>query len=163
MTQVFLSLGSNLGDRIQHLQTAMRLIELYAGNLLKCSSFYESEPWGFETDQWFINCAIEIETELEPMELLDELQKIEKQLGRTREEGKMNSRTIDIDILFFNCQLSTFNFQLEIPHPRMHLRKFVLVPLMEITKDAILLGFNKTAEQLLSECLDISSIKRFDV
>ena len=103
MAIVYLSLGSNFGDRIGYVQQATSLLGGSEKiNLIRTSAFYETEPWGMDSENWFVNAVVEIKTSLSPQELLAECQRIEQQLGRKREENKgYSDRTIDIDILFY--------------------------------------------------------------
>lgn len=138
----YLSLGSNLGNREQTIRAAIERIEQTIGRVTKCSSFYYSEPWGFESEHGFCNSCCCVETELAPLEVLHSTQAIESELGRTHKsvDGHYSDRTIDIDLIrvfdnegkekSFNFQLSTFN--LIIPHPLWEERDFVKIPLTEI-------------------------------
>jgi len=143
---VYLSLGSNLGDRQANLRNAIgRLLEL--GDVLEVSSYYETEPVDFTDQPWFLNCAVAVRTELLPREFLAGIQAIEKSLGRQRTQPK-GPRTIDIDILLFGQQ--TINTpQLQVPHPAMAERRFVLEPLTEIAADVIQPGRKKAIRELL--------------
>ena len=130
MAIVYLSLGSNFGDRIGYVQQATSLLGGSEKiNLIRTSAFYETEPWGMDSENWFVNAVVEIKTSLSPQELLAECQRIEQQLGRKREENK--DRTIDIDILFYNKDIINEE-NLTIPHKFVHLRAFTLVPLLEL-------------------------------
>lgn len=133
MAIVYLSLGSNSGDRIGYVQQATSLLGASDNiTLIRTSAFYETEPWGMDSENWFVNAVVEIKTSLSPQELLAECQRIEKQLGRKREESKEYSdRTIDIDILFYNKDIINEE-NLTIPHKFVHLRAFTLVPLLEL-------------------------------
>ena len=131
--KVYLSLGSNLGDKHEYLRLAVELLSERAGQVLKVSNNYETEPDGFVSENNFVNIAICLETELEPLALLEVCEGIEKELGRERKSVNLNysDRVIDIDILYFNnMQFATE--RLTLPHPRMHKRTFVLEPLAEI-------------------------------
>jgi len=124
---VYLLLGSNLGDSISILDSATGLIQNNIGKLSKASSIYRTEPWKMKTNQWFYNQVLEISSSLSPEKLLTEILSIEKQLGRTRPSGKNStyeSRTIDIDILYFDSLVLNSDL-LTIPHPRIQERKFV--------------------------------------
>ncbi len=133
MAIVYLSLGSNSGDRIGYVQQATSLLGASDNiTLIRTSAFYETEPWGMDSENWFVNAVVEIKTSLSPQDLLAECQRIEKQLGRKREESKEYSdRTIDIDILFYNKDIIN-DENLIIPHKFVHLRAFTLVPLLEL-------------------------------
>lgn len=133
MAIVYLSLGSNCGDRIGYIQQAAALLaETDAVTIVRTSAFYETEPWGMQSDNWFVNAVLEIKTALPAQKLLEECQRIEKQLGRKFSGGeKYLDRTIDIDILFYNKDVITEE-NLIIPHKFVHLRAFTLVPLLEL-------------------------------
>ena len=142
--EYYLSLGSNLGNREQTLHEALQEIEQRIGIIDRCSSFYYSEPWGFESKNGFCNLCCRLVTEMGPMEVLHKTQEIEKALGRTHKsvDGHYSDRTIDIDLIrvfdegkekTFNFQLSTFN--LIIPHPLWKEREFVRIPLAEVFED----------------------------
>ena len=155
---VALSLGSNLGNRLEFLQQAINLINLRSGTITNISNFYESEPWGFNCENYFLNATVKLVTSLSPLDLLIELQKIEKLLGRkNKTKDSYESRTIDIDIIFYeNVIIQTP--QLTIPHPLMHKRKFVLVPLNEIAPNWMHPIFKLNVQQLLEICPDITNI-----
>lgn len=136
MAIVYLSLGSNKGDRIGYIQQATSLINM-SGNMsiIRTSAFYETEPWNMTTRTWFINAVIELKTSLSPVDLLEECKKIERQLGRTPVEKQgYADRTIDIDILFYGKEIIN-DTTLTIPHKFLHLRAFTLVPLLELIPD----------------------------
>ena len=132
--EVFLSLGSNLGDRSKNLESAISLIGSRAGDVTAVSSFIETKPVGFKSENRFVNGAVRIVTALDPFELLRITQQIERELGRTTKSvgGVYSDRTIDIDILLYgNAVIDTP--ELKIPHPQMRKRDFVMRPLKEIT------------------------------
>ena len=138
MARVFLSLGSNLGDRRRHLEAALALLRAEMGiRVVTCSQVYETTPWpepGAPRETWHLNCAVEIETQLPPRRLLRLTQTIESQSGRVRPAGpprESEPRTLDIDILLYEDQVIAED-RLQIPHPFLHLRRFVLVPLADI-------------------------------
>lgn len=160
--QAILLTGSNRGDRKALLAEARRQIGLRAGKVVRASAVYESDPWGFEDDQTFLNQALIIETELEPTALLDQTQAIEKILGRVRgsdrgqaekKDGEQpqkrvyRSRPIDIDILFYD-ELILDSERLTIPHPLIREREFVLVPLREIVADRVHPVYGKAIGEL---------------
>jgi 2-amino-4-hydroxy-6-hydroxymethyldihydropteridine diphosphokinase len=133
INKAYLSLGSNLGDKSVNLNNAIELLKERAGEVLAVSSFYETEPDGFVSENSFVNIALSLDTKLDAFALLDVCEEIEKELGRTTKSVNLNysDRVIDIDILYFNnMQLATE--RLTLPHPRMHRRLFVLEPLAEI-------------------------------
>ena len=148
MAIVYLSLGSNIGDRVGYIQQATSLLSANENiNIVTTSSFYETEPWGMESENWFVNAVIQITTTLSPEVLLDECQRIEKQLGRKRESKGYSDRTIDIDIIFYD-KLIFNNERLTIPHKYFHKRVFMLVPMLEIAEDFVHPFFGKTVASL---------------
>ncbi len=131
--ELYLSLGSNLGDREDMLRRAITLIEERVGAVQRVSSFIETEPWGFESEHPFLNAAVMVQTTLSPIECLDRTQQIERELGRKKKSkgGIYHDRPIDIDLLLYgDLKLSTP--RLTIPHPHMFERDFVMIPLREI-------------------------------
>jgi 2-amino-4-hydroxy-6-hydroxymethyldihydropteridine diphosphokinase len=143
--RVYLSLGSNVGDRASNLNTAIdRLREL--GELVAISSFYETEPVEYTAQPWFLNCAVTLDTDKTPEQLLAGILEIEQQLGRRRAQKK-GPRIIDIDILLFGDSIVE-GPSLIIPHPAMHERRFVLEPLAEIAPEVRHPAFNRTIHEL---------------
>ena len=161
MKKVFLGLGSNLGDRLDNISNAAMLIGRHAGEVVASSSLYETEPWGFEADNKFINMVICVMTDLSPSALLGRLLMIEANLGRLRCEGKYTSRTIDIDILFYGDEVINDNV-LKVPHPRLHERKFVLTPLNEIAPELMHPVLKKNVTSLANDCTDQSGVLLYD-
>jgi len=159
MKKVFLGLGTNLGDREKNLQGALEKIAEFIGIIVSRSSVYETEPWGFQSSDQFLNMVIGVETNLNPSGLLGRLLMIESLLGRVRDGKQYSSRIIDIDILLYGSQ-KVDTLSLKIPHPRMLERKFVLVPLCEIAPDFVHPVFGKSMTELLKECKDEGSIKK---
>jgi 2-amino-4-hydroxy-6-hydroxymethyldihydropteridine diphosphokinase len=164
MDEILLLLGSNKGDRLSYLNSAIKRISSLSLTNITSSSVYESEPWGFDTETWFLNCAIKMTTLLAPEELIKKLLQIELDLGRVRLSGATGyeSREIDIDVIFFADRIID-NSVITVPHPKMHLRKFVLIPACEIAPNYIHPVFNRDMGQLLESCLDESMvIKAFE-
>lgn len=164
MSVAYLLLGSNQGDKIAILQKAGERLQQLSIAPIVVSSLYESEPWGFEAEEWFLNQAVKIETDLKPHDLLRSILEIERSLGRVRQNGDgriagYSSRTIDIDILLYENFVSE-TVDLQLPHPRMHLRRFVLMPLSEVAPGLIHPVLNVSIKKLLEECKDKSKIKK---
>jgi len=155
---VFLSLGSNIGDRLANLQQGVtRLSEV--GDVTATSAVYETEPVEFTAQPWFLNCAVKLTTEKMPRQLLEALLKIEKSMGRQRHQSK-GPRKIDIDILLFgNSVVNAAG--LTIPHPAMHERRFVLEPLAEIGGMVRHPIFKRTVSQMLEDLGEGPSVRRF--
>jgi 2-amino-4-hydroxy-6-hydroxymethyldihydropteridine diphosphokinase len=150
--------GSNLGNRVLLLAQALKKLEELSVMPVDNSKLYESEPWGFETEFRFLNQAIIIHSDLKPEQILGELLSIENALGRQRTDGgSYESRTIDLDILLAD-QLIIDDIKLQVPHPRMHVRKFALKPAAEIAGDWIHPGLNLSIGQLLDICEDKSEV-----
>jgi 2-amino-4-hydroxy-6-hydroxymethyldihydropteridine diphosphokinase len=161
MNVTYLCLGGNIGDREKALSHAILKINEKVGNIVAKSTIYETEAWGVENQQAYLNQCLKVETNLKSYELIDALLVIEKELGRERTiNHTYESRTIDIDILFYNNDIINES-KLLVPHPRLHLRKFVLIPLEEIASNYLHPLLNKTIFNLLSECEDTSDVKQF--
>lgn len=158
---VFLGLGTNTGDREEWLNKALDKITESVGPVSACSGIYETEPWGFKSEDSFLNIVVQVHTDLKPAELLKKLAVIEKQLGRNRRRKKYISRTIDIDILLYGEEVID-SADLKIPHPLMQERKFVLVPLCDLAPDVVHPVLKKTFAVLLEECRDDGEVKKID-
>ncbi len=152
MDEIFLHLGSNIGDKRSNLKMAKILIGTFLGTIDEVSSIYQTAAWGKEDQDDFYNQVLKITSDVSPYEMLQTIQRIEQFLGRVRHE-KWSSRIIDIDILFYK-NLILDKSDLQIPHPRIQLRNFVLVPLAEIAQDFLHPQYHKSIKQLLSECSD---------
>ncbi|MGH7802098.1 MAG: 2-amino-4-hydroxy-6-hydroxymethyldihydropteridine diphosphokinase [Thermodesulfobacteriota bacterium] len=148
MPIAFIGIGSNLGNRIENCAKGVEEISTFS-KIIVVSSFYETEPVDKEDQPDFINCMIEIETRLSPFDLLDSLKSLEDSIGREQGE-KWGPRIIDLDIIFYD-DLIIETDALTIPHPRAHLRRFVLQPLFEIAPDLIHPILKKSVSELLSE------------
>jgi len=161
MSVVYLSLGSNQGNRFSYLQQAMQYIEQRIGTIEKISSFYETEPWGFVDEIPFINQVIKINTRLSPSKILERALLIEKVLGRKRVKShqKYSGRTLDIDILFIDSK-KIKNKDLTVPHIHLHQRKFVLEPLREIAPNFVHPTLNKSILELSNLCEDAMTVKK---
>ena len=159
MANVFFSIGSNQGERSDNLESAIKLLSQEIGKLVRVSKMYESEPWGYKDQNQFLNQVLWFETNLMPKKILRIAMEIEKVLGRKRTVGwkGYESRTMDIDILLYD-RLEICEPDLCIPHLKMHLRNFVLIPLVEIAPDVIHPFFRITAEQLRIDCIDKAKV-----
>jgi 2-amino-4-hydroxy-6-hydroxymethyldihydropteridine diphosphokinase len=174
MARVYLSLGSNLGDRLERLRAAVdRLREATDIRFIEASRLYETEPWESEPGEplnrrrWYLNCAIAIETGLPPEHLLDLLQAIEDALGRTRplgtpEAGRFAPRSVDIDILFYDDRVISVSDALHVPHLLLHERAFVLRPLADLAPGLEHPIFYRTVRELLEELEDEHEVRPGD-
>lgn len=144
---VYLSLGSNIGNRARHLQAALEQLDGAGVRILRASPAYETAPVEFAAQRWFVNLAAEAETELLPMQLLARTGRVERALGRVRGVPK-GPRTIDIDVLFYGRSV-VHTAKLEIPHPRIAARRFVLVPLADLAPDLRHPVTGKTVREML--------------
>jgi 2-amino-4-hydroxy-6-hydroxymethyldihydropteridine diphosphokinase len=157
MPTVYLSLGSNLGDREANLRAAMAALPPAGVRIKQVSSLYETEPVDYLDQPWFLNCVLEAETELPPQALLHVLHFIESQLGSKKEFSK-GPRKIDMDILLYGGE-TIDTPDLQIPHPRMLLRRFVLAPLAEIAPNLQHPSWRTTAAELLAQSSDKSQVR----
>ena len=148
-----------MGDRKEYLATAREWIEAECGKIEKASLLYQTAAWGKTDQPAFLNQALQIKTTLNAKQLIRQVLKIEKKMGRTREE-KNGPRIIDIDILFFNDEVISTSF-LKIPHPEMQNRRFVLTPLNEIATGIVHPVLKKTVKQLLAECPDTLAVEKY--
>ena len=159
MNAAFLCLGGNMGDRLANLATTKELILKEGIAITAQSAIYETQAWGAKSAPYYYNQCIKVETDLLAFELMQKLLDIEKKMGRVRSNDKNMSRTMDIDILLYNDSIIN-DFNVEVPHPRMHLRQFVLKPLSEIAAKEIHPVLHKTIGQLLLECRDTLTAKK---
>jgi 2-amino-4-hydroxy-6-hydroxymethyldihydropteridine diphosphokinase len=155
--RIYLSLGSNLGDRAANLERAIEALSEIGARVLRRSSIYETEPVDFLAQPWFLNCVVEAETSLAPRQLLEELQGIERKLG-SRKLVSRGPRIIDLDILFYSAAV-IHEAGMEIPHPRLAERKFVLIPLAELASEFRHPVLRKTAAELLAATQDRSAVR----
>lgn len=157
--EVYMLLGSNLGDREMMMQQAVERIEAEIGGISARSACYETEPWGNTDQPPFINMAIAVRTLMPPLEVLVTALNIEKSLGRKR-LVRWGSRTIDIDLIFYANDIIAIEDKLYIPHPEMQNRRFVLEPLAEIAADYIHPVLKKSIKELLQSLTDITSVEK---
>lgn len=136
MSNLYLSLGSNIGNRESNLESALKLIGLKVGTVMEVSDIIETVPWGFESQNSFLNMAVKVQTELEPLEVLHRTQEIEHMLGRTEKtvNGQYHDRPIDIDLLMYDSLIMD-SPELTLPHPLMWQRQFVTQPLRQIAPE----------------------------
>ena len=160
MKTVYLGLGSNVGDRARHLEAALAKLATPELRIVRVSSVYETEPVGFATQHWFYNLVAEAETNLFPMQLLARTSKIELALGRVR-TVRNGPRTLDIDILLYGRAVVN-TLKLEIPHPRMAERRFVLAPLAELAPDVRHPVNHQTIRALL-EAAPAQAVRKLDL
>lgn len=157
---VYLHTGSNMGDREDNLRQANGLIEQYIGKIKEASHLYETQAWGKTDQPDFINQALMVETHQSPQEVLKSIFKIEELMGRVRSE-KWASRVIDIDILLYGNQIIN-DKDLKIPHPHLHERNFVLIPLMEIAGEVEHPVMKLPIEEIYFECNDSLDVLMLD-
>ena len=154
----YISIGSNIGDRVINFRNAIKKASVW-GEITSVSSFYETEPWGYVDDKYYLNAVFKIETDLGPYELLHKLKMIEQEMGRKKKPDHIlyQARIIDLDILFFDDMIIN-NIDLIIPHPKIYNRKYVLKPFLEINPDFICPLTKKTLVNILQESLDDSQV-----
>lgn len=157
--KAYIGIGSNIGDKTANCKKAIELLNKHSqAKVTKISDFYETEPVGYKEQEWFVNCAVEIETDLNPQELLLLCRMIESELGRER-KIKYGPRIIDLDILLYNNDIID-TIGLKIPHPEMHKRSFVLKPLSDIAPDAVHPVLKKTIVELLNNLAEEGAINK---
>jgi 2-amino-4-hydroxy-6-hydroxymethyldihydropteridine diphosphokinase len=153
--QAYFGLGTNLGDKEQNLRLAVQHIEERIGKVVSLSAFYATAPWGFASDNAFLNAVVCVETSLPPLEILSVTQSIEKEMGRTHKSvnGVYSDRVIDIDLLLYG-DLVLDTPVLRLPHPLMQERRFVMEPLAEIAPDVMHPVLGKTLGNIYRDLLD---------
>lgn len=159
MNRAYLLTGGNSGNREENLALARELINRHCGIIVKTSSLYETAAWGKTDQPSFLNQALEVHTSFNARQLIRHILKVEKMMGRIREE-KYGPRIIDIDILLFNNEKHNYRF-LKLPHPEMANRRFALLPLAEIAAEAMHPVLKKTVAELLKECPDLLEVKKY--
>ena len=153
--QVFVSVGSNLGDKIENCQKGIKgLLADGRSILVGSSSFYRTSPVDYKDQDWFVNLVVKIETALNPFDLLDKIQGIEKAMGRKTGTVRFGPRVLDLDIIFYDDQVVQTD-TLEIPHPRMHKRRFVLKPICDIEPSMMHPLLGRDMQSLLSDLQDL--------
>ncbi len=161
MSNAYILLGGNLGDRSLILKRAIAMMEEDVGNIEKCSSVYETEPWGYNDDNSYLNQVVILNTELSPKSLLHELLQIESKLGRKRDSSYYASRAIDLDILFYDDLVINME-NLIIPHPLLEKRMFTLAPLNEIASELMHPRLKCTIKDLIGICDDKLKVRVYD-
>lgn len=157
---MFLGLGSNIEPREVHIESACNALE-QNGRITLISSIVQTEPWGYSDDRPYLNAVCEYRTNLKPLQLLSIVEDIEREEGRTRKSTDgYRGRTLDIDILFYDDQI-IHTPDLMVPHPRLHLRNFVLVPLAEIAPDYVHPELHLSVRELLERSTDSSTVENF--
>ena len=152
-TLIYISLGSNLDDRLRNLKTGREFIRQKLGNLHAESRIYESAAWGYASENFFFNCCMSAITFLDPLPLLDEILSIEKAMGRERGSEGYADRVIDMDLLFYGDAILDLP-RLKVPHPAMEKRRFVLAPLWEIAPELVHPVNKLTVAEMLERCQD---------
>jgi len=161
MAKVYLSIGGNLGNREQLIESAREAIAARIGAIKKSSSIYESEAWGFESESNFLNQVLMVETSLSPAAIMLEISYIESKLGRERNGKGYTSRTMDIDVLFYD-HLILYTPELIVPHKQLHKRRFILEPLKEIAPDFIHPLFSITINEIAISCTDAGKVWKYE-
>ena len=159
MPKTYLLLGGNLGDRLSYLAQAREGLGKQVGSILRSSRLYETAAWGNTDQPAFLNQVLEVQTELQPVQLLQKINNLEQELGRVRLEH-WGARVIDIDILFYEDMVLQSQ-RLTIPHPQLHLRRFTLLPLAELAPNLQHPVLGKTVTELLAVCPDELEVREF--
>lgn len=159
MNKVFLALGSNMGDSRAQLKEAIEQIGLHIGKVKNCSSIYQTAAWGNTDQPDFLNQVIEVQSGLSPQQTIKAILEIEKKMGRVR-SFRNAPRVIDIDVLFYNAEQIHEN-NLQVPHPELPNRRFVLEPLNEVAPDLIHPKYKISVGEMLARCTDQLDVKKF--
>lgn len=163
MQEIFLGLGTNAGSRLKNLAHVRGKLDIRPLSVITISPVYESEPWGFSSPNKFLNQVIEVETELEPDDLLRHVKQVERDMGRKKNRFRYTDRIIDIDILFYGSEIISFS-DLVIPHPLLHRRLFVLKPMNDLSPGFVHPVLNSKVSDLLDRCdEDNSSTEKLDI
>ena len=164
METCYVLFGSNMGDKNQIFAQACLFINNRCGRIVKVSSAFESEPWGFEAEEWLLNRVIVLETDMHPETFLQELLEIERELGRVLHPEIQGycSRTADLDVLYYGNRIIN-TVTLTVPHPRLHLRRFALLPLCEVAPDFVHPVLQMTQMELLQQCPDDSIVREITI
>lgn len=156
---IYLCIGGNLGEREANLEETRMFLNFNFGDVVAASSIYETEAWGMPNAPAFLNQIVLIKTTLTDAELLQEIAELEEFYGREREAGQYLNREMDVDVVFIGDEIIETE-KLVVPHPRMHLRRFVLVPMSELAPDFVHPISKKSMEELLKECQDQSKVTK---
>ena len=154
-----LGLGSNSANKLEMMQRARILLHVFLGPIVKASSIYRTDPWGITEQDTFLNQVVQVNTEASIDEVIDQIDYTEQMLGKQKSKEKYGPRNIDIDLLFFDDIIYNQD-EYRIPHPRLHLRNFVLTPLTEILPDLVHPEFKKSVSELSHQCPDSAAVER---
>ena len=154
-----LGLGSNSADKLEMMQRARILVNVFIGPIVMASSVYHTDPWGLTEQESFVNQVIQVETDDDISAIIEKIVRVEEILDKQKSAEKFGPRNIDIDLLLYDGHIYDHE-GFQVPHPRLHLRNFVLVPLKEILPQLVHPQFNQTIDQLLSECSDDAAVEK---